>query len=395
MKNFISKIVTFILSCLIILIFLIGLFFCLDLLEIIDVPEQYSLVNVFYSKLEVIANAESNREVTNETKENNSILISNTADKTNVDSTVVVMPSKVQTIYMHDSESVGKIVDFNRFYYNQLNAYGKTMYDELYGNIDKIKTGHFKIDFGTEFDYLLHQHDGSEILNNSFQEAVNSLLFDHPEIFYVDVTKIFLFTEITSRTFTKTYTVSIGTNSESCLLEEFNDMESFYEALSDIERIKYYILSNAEGSEYEKIKYIHDYLIDNCQYEKYEQSSKLHSIYGILKEKKAVCEGYSKAFKYILDSLNIPNIIVCGTGNDGSGQIESHAWNYVNLNGLWYAIDATWDDPIIIGNGKLTDDLKYTYFLKGSYTFFKDHTEDGAITKNSHFVYPELNETDY
>ena len=79
-----------------------------------------------------------------------------------------------------------------------------------------------------------------------------------------------------------------------------------------------------------------------------------------------------------------------------NGETESHAWNYVQLDGKWYAIDVTWDDPIIIGNGYVSESTKYKHFLKGSNTFFASHKEEGNITDNSiEFNFPELSREDY
>lgn len=68
----------------------------------------------------------------------------------------------------------------------------------------------------------------------------------------------------------------------------------------------------------------------------------------------------------------------------------------MQLEGKWYAVDCTWDDPIIIGNGKLTDKSKYRYFLKGSNTMNTDHFANGQFTTNGkEFKYPDLSNEDY
>ena len=54
-------------------------------------------------------------------------------------------------------------------------------------------------------------------------------------------------------------------------------------------------------------------------------------------------------------------------------------WNYVELNGKWYGVDVTWDDPIIIG-GPSKNSLRHTYFLKGNSTFNKSHVTTGKIS---------------
>ena len=76
--------------------------------------------------------------------------------------------------------------------------------------------------------------------------------------------------------------------------------------------------------------------------------------------------------------------------------MESHAWNCIQLGDVWYQVDVTWDDPIIIGNGKLTNKSKYKYFLKGTKTFEVDHTIHRQFTDGGKiFNYPNLSASDY
>ena len=96
-----------------------------------------------------------------------------------------------------------------------------------------------------------------------------------------------------------------------------------------------------------------------------------------------MCEGYARGFKYILDELGIPCVLISGTATNSNGETESHAWNYVELEGKWYAVDVTWDDPVIVGDGYITSDVKYKNFLKGSDTFFETHEADGYLSPNS------------
>lgn len=115
------------------------------------------------------------------------------------------------------------------------------------------------------------------------------------------------------------------------------------------------------GTDYAKLRIVHDYLIDNMYYS--SDSSQKASVYGAFLEKKGVCEAYSRAYKYILDDIGIENILVTGTAANSNGASEEHMWNYVKVNGNWYAVDVTWDDPIIIGGGTLSDESKHKYFL--------------------------------
>lgn len=61
-----------------------------------------------------------------------------------------------------------------------------------------------------------------------------------------------------------------------------------------------------------------------------------------------VCEGYARAFKVLCDRLQLPCVLVDGLAKSESWETpEDHMWNYVCLNGGWYAVDVTWDDPFI------------------------------------------------
>ena len=65
------------------------------------------------------------------------------------------------------------------------------------------------------------------------------------------------------------------------------------------------------------------------------------------------------------------------------------------LDGKWYALDVTWDDPVVPENFRVSDESRYSYFLKGSKEFFKDHLEDGNIVGEAGFKYPSLSESNY
>ena len=163
-----------------------------------------------------------------------------------------------------------------------------------------------------------------------------------------------------------------------------------------MENKKKQIVSSLSGSEYDKILKVHDYLVDNINYDTSYTALGTYSIYGALVNNVCVCEGYAKAFKYILDDVGVQCELIKGTGIVSSGESESHAWNDVNINGTWYAVDVTWDDPIIRGGGSLTKKIKYKYFLVGSSEFYKDHIENNNyISGSGTFINPTLNSNNY
>jgi hypothetical protein len=126
--------------------------------------------------------------------------------------------------------------------------------------------------------------------------------------------------------------------------------------------IKNLKLTNA--SDYQKVKKIHDYIINLASYDTTLQKS---TTYDILVNKTAVCEGYALAAYRLFTDAGLECRIITGKGNG-----EGHAWNIVKVDGEWYNIDLTWDDPIT-NTGKQV--LRYDYFLKND-SDFTDHIRD-------------------
>ena len=404
-SNFISNILGF----LIILIFFVTIYFCLDIFGIISVPEKYSLttylapfIGMEVSELSVSADLEGI--VTEDTIDEwinakpKVIDKKYEADEDNsnqevisiINTTVGEQNQTKPAIYQNDNV-------VNRLYFSQLDVYGKLIYLQLIEHKDELIHGTYVADFGTDFNELLHQEDGEETLENAFHLSLNSLMYDNPELFYIDITKMFMSTEITSFGPLKTYRVKIGPAENSNYLSNyFQDEQFVLEANNNLNKFREEIASNFKSlSDYDKIDKIHTYLIENTKYDESLSKSNIYNIYGALTDHIAVCEGYSKAMKYMLDAANVPCVIACGIAQNTSGQRESHAWNYVKIDGKWYAIDSTWDDPVIVGYGYVSSSIHTKYFLRGSNDFFKDHFEDGNIVCNSNFVYPTISEENY
>lgn len=285
-----------------------------------------------------------------------------------------------------------------QYYYKQINSYAKIIYDKLKENKENLKSGTYKLDFGKEFNDLLQQENGSDLLQEYYQSAIETYLYDNPDVFYIDPTKMYLNIQTTKKLFTTTYEVYLdcGENS-NYLAEGYFSKEQILNYENKIKQATQEILSKASGkSDYDKILIIHDYLVENVSYEETISKNNIFNIYGTLVNKESVCEGYAKAFKYLMDQVGVKTIVVIGTATDSKGNSQNHAWNYVNLNNEWYAIDATWDDPIIIGGGWLTKKSKYKYFLKGSITMAKDHNESYSFIENGTvYQLPSLSVRDY
>ena len=92
----------------------------------------------------------------------------------------------------------------------------------------------------------------------------------------------------------------------------------------------------------EKVFYVHEWLVQNIAYDREHLSDDVqddHNLRGALLEGAAVCDGYAKTYALTLRKLGITGVLV--TSKD-----IGHAWNMVELDGNWYQVDCTWDDPV-------------------------------------------------
>lgn len=286
-----------------------------------------------------------------------------------------------------------KLTEAQRYYYyQQLDGTAKKIYLSIEKNIDNLKDGQDNIPLPSSLnDDAKNNSKGKEYIAEQFQNAWDAFITDKSEYFYLDSSKVCLVTKMTTKGSNTNYEFFIGKgDNKNYFIDEFKDKSEVESAIKKVNNVKTEILKNATGNNYEKMKYVHDWIVDNANYET-SKGSNTSNIYGCLVNKKVICEGYARAFKYLMDELNIPCILVSGTAIDENGKSERHAWNYVYIKNNWYAIDTTWDDPIIIGKGKVDSKIKYKYFLKGSDEIGKNHIPIGEVTKNGmKFKYPEL-----
>ena len=94
-----------------------------------------------------------------------------------------------------------------------------------------------------------------------------------------------------------------------------------------------------------------------------------YDMYGALVNHSSVCQGYAETMFYLLKKAGLSCAIA-------SSQNINHAWNIVKVNGKWYHVDATWDDPVWDMPGRSNHD----YFLVSFDTMNKNtlvnHTKD-------------------
>ena len=288
-------------------------------------------------------------------------------------------------------------INVDKYFYNQLEDASKIIYKAFESSKEKMKSGTYQVELGNSLDSVLNSSGGQDKLAQYYQSAIEAYTYDNPDVFYLSPNKLYLNIETTKDSKGNTYNVYINNGNENnYLIDEFSSSSQVNSALNEINQVKNALVSRKTGNTYDDIKMVHDYIVENTEYDTSISKPNIYNMYGALINKEAVCEGYARAFKYIMDNMEIPCVLVIGKGTNSSGQTENHAWNYVCLDSGWYAIDCTWDDPVINGSGYVSQSSKYKYFLKGSTNFNKEHTPSGQFTPNGKvFSYPDLNLNDY
>jgi hypothetical protein len=119
-----------------------------------------------------------------------------------------------------------------------------------------------------------------------------------------------------------------------------------------------------ELSDYEKVKYFHDYLILNV--DKNTTDPDALSIYGTLIRGIANCEGYTRTLSYLCNLSGIENLILTGLTD------TRHMWNMIKLGGNWYHVDVTFDEPDENLAKEYPDFISYQHFLIGDETILND-----------------------
>ncbi|AWI03552.1 transglutaminase domain-containing protein [Clostridium drakei] len=114
----------------------------------------------------------------------------------------------------------------------------------------------------------------------------------------------------------------------------------------------------------QKEKAIHDYIVRNVAY---DQTAKKNNPYYALHDGTTMCQGYALLACKMLSKVNIKNLLVLGSV-DGSSTYN-HIWNLVNLNGKWYHLDCTWDDPV----PDIPNSICYNYYNLTDDELAKDH----------------------
>ena len=134
-------------------------------------------------------------------------------------------------------------------------------------------------------------------------------------------------------------------------------------------------------SDYQKFFTIYNYIYDNVKYDKVHKNDKNNHLkttaYSALFYKTAVCQGYCVLLYRMLREVGINTRIITGMALYDDTE-EFHSWNIVELDGLYYNVDITWDKQ-----SKNKD-----YFLKCDSDFDSHKRDPQFSTKEFYTQYP-------
>ncbi len=274
------------------------------------------------------------------------------------------------------SKSETPSIDGKTYYYDQFenDAY-KSVYDSIaeaaykfhnstanasqYVDINEKKTY-------TAFTVNVSKQDWDVINSGGLDRVIHAFYADHPEYFW-------LIPDCTYQAVSNGEKGSVFYQVSVYCYEDYANGNSrqVIKNNMDIEIANYVAKVSADAHDYEKEYTIHNEIIDNIYYntEADAYNSKDYwagTIDGVFNtsHKSATSFGYAKAFKAVMDQLDVPCVYIQGNPKQSDETkdavtYDSHAWNAVYIGGEWYLVDLANDDPITT-TGK--DVLKYDYF---------------------------------
>ena len=245
-----------------------------------------------------------------------------------------------------------EIVGINyRYHFTTLTDTQKTIYELVYKKINSCGA-HTSLPF---------------IHVNEIWLAFEAMLLDNPLIFYTDGYKYTK--DLNKKKIEMQPEYKLPSNQVSKLKSMISSSLSFVESVK-------------KSSDFEKVKYVHDYILDTVTYD-YSVSKDSHSVVGVALSKSGVCEGIAKYVKLALDCLSIKSIVVTGRAVNPAFEQdtnEPHAWNMVEVDGKWYHMDVTFDLTLKHKTNR------YDYFLVGDKDISISHTSGQKLPPTSNIA---------
>ena len=200
-------------------------------------------------------------------------------------------------------------------------------------------------------NFTIEYYGGTQNLSEELEKAMHTIREDYP-YYYENISKWHASYSYTTMKASITFTINYLTTFQQ---EQYVDEQIVLLANQ---------LFTPDMSDYEKIKVVHDYVVLNTEYSSDTQASQ-YTTYSLIKEGKAVCQGYAFFVYRMLQEADVPVKYVKGYAGD-----QLHGWNLVYVNNHWYHLDTTWDDPLPNNN----NEIKYKYFLLSDEQIEKTHT---------------------
>lgn len=275
------------------------------------------------------------------------------------------------------------------YFRSQLSEGERALYDDVVSQLGELT------DPGDPGALEVFAPDG---LDRSLSRVLFAALRDHPEYFWIDFASL-SWEEVSASRFALAPRVS----GESYFVDGFtaDNLAGYRERFeAQVEAI----VAGAPADPVLAVRYFNSWLAANNVYNPSGLGASNFSrtaASGLLSGNDAatgpVCYGYATAMKVLLDRAGIENAYVEGwayNGRNGSG--EQHAWNYVAVDGAWYAVDPTWNDPssasapaletyLLVGSGTVT-----TPSLTGRETFGANHDPSRSPAATYGLGYPAL-----
>ena len=247
-----------------------------------------------------------------------------------------------------------------QYYYNHMDKQKQAAYHGILQGITSLAD-----------EFQIPALDGDALYDVFFQ-----MRLDHPEVFWATGYKYRYYKDSPNIIFIPEYLFD-----KSKIKEHQKAMKS---------RVEKLVRPAQSLSEWEKEKYVHDFICQNVHYDKLKKAYS-HEIIGPLGQGVGVCEGIAKAVKVLLDALGVWCVIaICGN-NPEKGIKYRHTWNIVRIGGAYYHLDATFDNTL--GKSDKVEDIRYDYFNLDDGHIFKDHEPLIAVaphcTDHDHFYYKE------
>ncbi|MCH5351893.1 MAG: hypothetical protein J1E06_00240, partial [Acutalibacter sp.] len=246
------------------------------------------------------------------------------------------------------------------WFYDQLTSGGKAIYNALW---DMYERGMMK-DGGTSYDLVYEGAvsqpavaaylEGDRTLFNDFAAAKDAFDLEHPEVWYVDSS--YLSFRVT-RDSAGMYHAYIGPGrSDGYYVAGVKDAADVEQKTREVGAAVDSIVSGARAaargfgaeSAARQVRYVHEQITKSISYRfetecRPENAGYLRTTYALVTHE-GVCEGYARSMQMVLNRLGIPCVPIHGLQT--SGTPEAHMWNAVQIDGTWYVVDATWDDPV-------------------------------------------------